>query len=430
MRLLICTLYFPPCVITPANRTFSWARYLPQFGIYPIIITRQWNNAISDEFYMDTPVGNEVYIEKKPGYEVHFLPFRGNYRTRSLTQPKNIFKKITVKIFTAFEFIFRYWITGLLPYANMFKYTQEYVKNNKVDKILISGKPFLLFKIGYLINKKLKIPWVADYRDGWTTDNYKEAVGPLTNPIHLLNRHFEKKWMATAATFVTVSDHIKNGIQNFTGLNGHTVYNGFYPENNEAAALVKNNVTITFLYSGVVYGKQDYKTAVTIFKKIIDKYKGQIEVKLLFLGSAFANPAFANDPMFKNYEAHIVLMDRVDYQTALRIHGSADVFLMLSHKGKKGIVSSKIFDYLKFYKPVVLFDNDFDVLEEVLINSRLGIIAGDAQVLEQKLENIVKEKLETGIIYVKPDVEYINSFSRENQAKKLAELITGTGFKK
>jgi glycosyltransferase involved in cell wall biosynthesis len=201
------------------------------------------------------------------------------------------------------------------------------------------------------------------------------------------------------------------------------VYNGFYAENNTAAAAVSNTSSITFLYSGVLYNGQDYQTVVTAFKKIIDQYKGQIEVKLLFLGTSFANPAFANNPVFKNYEKNIVLLERVNYQEALKIHQQADAFIMLTHQGKKGIVSSKIFDYIKFNKPVVLFDNDFDVLEEIVTNSGLGIIAGNAQQLQTKLQSIVKEKLATGFIDIKPNTEYINSFSRENQTKKLAGLL-------
>ena len=423
MRVLICTLFFPPCSITPANRMNSWAKYLPKFGIYPIIITRQWEENIKDEFYFEKSVGDKVYVEKHDGYEVHFLPFEGNYRTCSLAQPKSIFKKALVKIFTAAEFIFRYWFPSILPYGNLFTYAVNYAQNNKVDKVLISGKPFMLFKIGYILQKKLNIPWVADYRDGWTTDNYPEAVGPLTKPVHVLNRYFEKKWMAGAESFITVSDHIRKGIQNYTGVKGEVVYNGFYAEGSAAAPEAVNKNSITFLYSGVLYHGQDYKTAVKVFKNLIDKYQGQIEIKLVFLGTTFGNPSFAADPIFNGYETSIIRMDRVNYQAALKIHETADAFLMLTHQGKKGIVSSKIFDYIKFFKPVVLFYNDHDVLDEILTRSGLGVIADTAAMLEEKLELLIQQKSATGVLPVIPQKNYINSFSRENQAKKLAEWV-------
>lgn len=423
MRLLICTLYFPPCSFTPANRSFSWAKYLNRFGIYPIIITRQWASEINNNNYFEKATGTKVLIEKQRDYEVHYVPFPGNYRTKKLVKNPALASSLFVKFFIAIELLLRYFFTSLLPYGNLFTYAIAYIKNNKVDKILISGSPFMLFKIGYQANKKYNIPWIADYRDGWTTDNYAEEAGFLSKPVHQLNEYFEKKWVASAAGFTTVSEYLKNGIEKYTGTKGFVVYNGFFADNNIPQKAVPDKTSIRFLYSGIVYPKQDYQTPVTVFKKLIDRYKGQIDIKVLFLGTVYANPEFANHIVFNGYEENILLMERVNYEAALKIHETADVFLMLTHKGMKGIVSSKIFDYIKYCRPVILFTNDHDILEEILIKSNIGIIAEDADMLEQQLNDLVQEKLNKGSIQKNPDLEYINSFSRENQAKKLAAII-------
>lgn len=423
MRLVICTLYFPPCTFTPANRTFSWAKYLNRFGIYPVIITRQWSDKKISENYFEEAVGHEVVIEKNENYEVHFLPFSGNARTNSLNKKLNPVTKLTGKVYVAIEMLFRYFFSSLLPYGNLVSYTLNYVSKNKVDKILITGSPFLLFKIGYLAKKKYGIPWIADYRDGWTTENYKELAGVLTKPVHLLNKYFEKKWVSTASCFTTVSEFLKLSIEKYTGIKGHVVYNGFFKEGTIPEQSSRNKNEIIFLYSGIVYDKQDYNTPVTVFKKLIDAYKGKIDIKLIFLGTKYANSKFANDPVFRGYTNNILLMDRVNYGEALKIHETADVFLMLSHQGMKGIVSSKIFDYIKYYRPVVLFTNDHDVLEEILVKSNIGIIADDADKLEQYLHELVQEKAAKGFIPQNANEEYINSFSRENQAALLAGII-------
>ena len=179
MRLLICTLYFPPCSLTPANRTFSWAKYLHQFGIYPVIITRQWPREFSPELYEEKSFGKKVIIEKHADYEVHYLPFTGNFRTRSLQKADTNKQKIPRRIFLLFELLLRNTFHSLLPYSNIFKYVLNYVAENKTDKILISGSPFQLFKIGYLAKKKYNIPWIADYRDGWTGGNHDNAISLL-----------------------------------------------------------------------------------------------------------------------------------------------------------------------------------------------------------------------------------------------------------
>ena len=423
MRLLICTLYFPPCTFTPANRTYSWAKYLNRFGIYPIIITRQWTDKRISENYFEEAVGHEVIIEKNENYEVHFLPFLGNVRTNLFNKKLNPVAKLTVKFYVAIEMLFRYFFSSLLPYGNLISYTLNYISKNKVDKLLITGSPFLLFKIGYLAKKKYGTPWIADYRDGWTTENYKEEAGVLTKPVHLFNRYFEKKWVATASCFTTVSEFLKLSIEKYTEKKGHVIYNGFFNEDKITEYTGNKKSEIIFLYSGIVYEKQDYNTPVTVFKKLIDAYKGQIDIKLIFLGTKYANSKFANDPVFQGYTDNILLMDRVNYQEALTIHEMADAFLMLSHQGMKGIVSSKIFDYIKYYRPVILFTNDHDILEEILIKSNIGIIADNAIKLEQRLNELVQEKLAKGFIEQKPNVEYVNSFSRENQAGLMAEII-------
>ncbi len=423
MRLLICTLYFPPCSFTPANRSFSWAKYLNSFGIYPVVITRQWPAAIKNDSYFEQAVGNEVIIEKHKNYEVHYVPFLGNYRTKQVEKNAKASSSLVLKFFVAIEFIFRYFFTSLLPYGNLFTYALKYLKNNKVDKILISGSPFMLFKIGYEARKKFNIPWIADYRDGWTTDNYAEEVGILTKPVHVLNKYFEKKWTGSASAFTTVSEFLKTGIEKYTGVKGFVVYNGFFAEENIPRPLVADKTKITFLYSGIVYTKQDYRTPVEVFKKLIDKYSSKIDIKLIFLGTVYANPEFANDGIFNDDKDNILLMDRVNYAEALKIHESADAFLMLTHKGMKGIVSSKIFDYIKYCRPVILFTNDHDVLQEILMRSNIGIIAEDAEKLEQQLNSLIEEKINKGFMQLNPDVKYINSFSRENQAKYLAGII-------
>ncbi|MBK9484347.1 MAG: hypothetical protein IPO01_03785 [Chitinophagaceae bacterium] len=89
----------------------------------------------------------------------------------------------------------------------------------------------------------------------------------------------------------------------------------------------------------------------------------------------------------------------------------------------KGIVSSKVFDYIKYCRPVILFTNDHDVLEEILVRSNIGIIAEDAEKLEHQLNDLIKEKISKGFIEQNPDREYIALFSRENQARHLATII-------
>ena len=47
-KLLIISYFYPPANFVGAQRTAAWAKYLHEYGYYPIIITRQWNEGQTD----------------------------------------------------------------------------------------------------------------------------------------------------------------------------------------------------------------------------------------------------------------------------------------------------------------------------------------------------------------------------------------------
>ncbi|MBL0055597.1 MAG: hypothetical protein IPP31_05270 [Chitinophagaceae bacterium] len=409
--------------MTPANRTYSWARYLHQFGIYSVIITRQWPAAFTGELYEIQSVGKELIIEKHNGYEVHYLPFRGNYLTRSFEKHGPDKQKTPRRIFLLLELFFKNTFRALLPYSNLYAYCLDYIRDHPVDKMLISGSPFQLFRIGFLAKRKYHVPWIADYRDGWTSGNHDQPKGILGKLERPSNVYHEKRWLRTADQFITVSPYLEACLSKTTGIRGKAIYNGFFNEGDPLPEKAVNKEEVTFLYSGSMYPAQDYRTLVDVFKKLIDTYRDKITVRLIFLGTRYKNDPFRQDPVFDGYREHFVLKDRVAYPEALRAHADADAFIMLAYQGAKGIPSSKIFDYIRFQKPVLLYPNDHDILESILTRSGLGLIADNAAGIEEKLDRLIREKLETGRIKAQPDKAYIETFSRENQVRVLAEFI-------
>jgi hypothetical protein len=422
LTVFIVSYIFPPCTLTPANRIHSWAKYLGQHNIYPIIITRHWTDNVAEENYTLNKVDLPFKIERNELYEVHRLPYIGNYRTNHFGGKKNIFEKFVYNFEAAKEALLKYFNSNFLPYANLFAYTEQLAKTSKPDLLLITGNPFPLFKLGFKLKRQLQLKWIADYRDGWTTIGYKENKGPLTNIVYWLDTIFEKKWVSTANHFLTVSDSLKIGIEALTKTQGTVIFNGFFNDITLAPESVSEN-EITFLYSGAMYEKQDYRGLITIFKKIRQRYTNKIKIKFIFLGTTFLNDAFKNDIIFNNTQTFIELKDRVDYLTSLKIHNQADVFVMLSHAGMKGQTSSKIFDYLKFKKTILLYKNDNDVLEDILTKSKLGKIANNDEELEQIFVTLIEEKIINNAIQITSDDRYINSFSREEQAGLLAKVI-------
>ncbi|MFT7589484.1 MAG: hypothetical protein ACI959_001702, partial [Limisphaerales bacterium] len=49
---------------------------------------------------------------------------------------------------------------------------RKYIKENKVDAIITTGPPHSAHLVGIELQKEFKLPWIADFRDPWTTVYY------------------------------------------------------------------------------------------------------------------------------------------------------------------------------------------------------------------------------------------------------------------
>lgn len=419
-KVLIVSYYFPPCSLTAANRVNSWALYFKKFGLYPVIVTRHWNAEIKSKHYTYDVSPQAYSVETNDLFEVHRLPFFANKRTRNLGRKKNWLQRLFYMYLATQEALLRNVFPQLLPYGNMFSFAKKIARNNKVNAVLVSGGPFQLFKIGHDISKKLNIPWFADYRDGWTCLSYKEDKGPLTDTVRIVDQYFERKWLKNSSLFFTVSGSLKDAISDLIQISGHIIYNGFYEKTKTELERHFWHEKFTLLYSGSLYPNQNYRTLVKVVKELHLEFP---ELHLIFLGSNYNNDAFENDKVFDETSSFIEKINRVDYATSLTYHASADVFLMIGHEGFVGLASSKIFDYLKFERPIVFFKNDKDIIEHILQKTGLGVIADTESELLEKIKTLLLQKRSGFSLKQKVNQNEINFYSRENQAKEMVKVI-------
>lgn len=427
-KVLILSYFFPPCNLTASQRAYGWALYLKRFGYYPVIITRNWDYPINNSLDLVKSSGKEIKIEKFDSYEVHYLPYQANLRDRLLRKTKKSwFIRLLGKSLTFLELLTQNFITRILPYSSLYRYSNHILSTNKDFKaILITGKPFTLFHFGTLLSKKNNVPWIADYRDDWTTCEITNKKSIIDKLLHFLEQKSEKKWLATASGFTTISEHYKNKIQAFIGINGHVIYNGFFENDFENITLDSSeNNDFTIIYNGTLYPTQPVEKFLNVFKNWIDKNEIKQGVKLKFVGLAFDTVQSNRvKKAFKGYEKFLEITARINRPEVLRQQKQAQILLMLSHNNIKGIPSSKIYEYLAIEKPILVFPSDFDVLEEIVCSYNLGKIANTNEELKAYLNisysNFIQNR--------KPEVadkKYINTFNRIHQTKVLADIING-----
>lgn len=169
-KLLIIAYDYPPYVSVGGLRPHSWFKYFNQFGVYPIIVTRQWDNKYQNSLdYIAPSQTNEVVEEVFDNGTIIRTPYKPNLANRLLLKHGNNRFRVIRKLVSAYYEIMQYMLF-VGPKAGLYHAAKTYLKNNKVDCIIATAEPFILFKYAAVLGKEFNTPWIADYRDPWSSN--------------------------------------------------------------------------------------------------------------------------------------------------------------------------------------------------------------------------------------------------------------------
>jgi len=424
-KILIVSYFFPPGNFAGSYRIYSWAKYLHMFGYYPIIITRNWEQNISNYKDLAKISPSKVIHEKADGYEVYYMPYYGNFRDKLYTRYKDDSFVLLRKILTFFELILQNFTNRVIPFRNIYAQAKSVIEKEKdIQLIIVSCSPFILFKFGYLLNKKYKIKWLADYRDEWNSSQLKNK---LTIPQYLIKKlesYSEKRWISNSECFLSVSDFWKHIISNFVSKQGYVVMNGYDEDDYMSLNPPSYNKDFIIVYNGTLYYTQPIEIFLDGLKKTIDKYANTVNIKIYFPGITIDVKQSDNvKNIMQNYHQHIIITDRIKKEEVIALQSQAHALLMIAHSGIKGTYSSKIFEYLACKKPIILCPSDNDVLENIIIETNAGYICNSSSEVEKLLDRLIYEYINKKTIAINSNIEAINAYTRKRQTAKLAEIM-------
>jgi peptidoglycan/xylan/chitin deacetylase (PgdA/CDA1 family)/glycosyltransferase involved in cell wall biosynthesis len=416
-KILIISYFFPPANFAGSYRIHSWAEHLYKYGYYPVIVTRKYDSAVSNFIDLSKPTTKGILHEKHEHYEVYYLPYKGNLKDKLLIRfgdNKLVFLR---KILSFTELVLQNFFLSAVPYNNLYSFSKSLIKDNDFNMMISSGKPYILFKLCKILSTKYDIPWIADYRDPWSTHTWFLKRGILST----LDNYFEKRWVGTASAITSCSQLWTDDISSFVKRPGYVIYNGY--ENYDDDNIGLRNDTFTLIHNGTLYNWQEIELFAQAFKKFIDS-GDPYEVKILFLGISIENKqAERIKKIFENYTEYIELTERLSKEEIVRMMKASSLLLLFGHKDLKGWYPIKIFDYLSVQKPILLCPSDNDVLQEMINATHSGYVLNDIG----KIVNLLKElyvKWENGIpLRINSDKGNIVKYSRENQANNLAKVF-------
>jgi len=420
-KVLILSYFFPPCNLTAAQRIQGWANYLKAYDYEPIVITRNWDIQINQPEDVLKSTGTEVKHEKNDRYEAYYLPYKASFRDRLFTKyAGSPIQKIS-RIFTFTDLIFENFFVKSIPHANLYDFARKYLKEHpEVKNVIISGNPFNQFYFGYLLEKEFDIKWIADYRDDWNTTEIEGAKKGVNSIIQKLQQRSEKKWVQSAQIITSVSPYYVQKIATFVDKPGETILNGF--EVNDKHVVTPSTDQFVITYNGSLYPTQPIEPILDAIHKLIKE--GFTEIELRFPGLAFNTEQFERvKKATQAFSNHVFITKRIPKKEVLAIQRKSDLLVMISHSNTKGIPSSKLYEYVGLQKPILLYPNDQDIIEETLLDTGLGIICTTETDIYDQLKSLIESKRNGNSTKTLAAPDKINFYSRKIQTKKLAGLL-------
>lgn len=421
-KILILTYFFPPSNFAGSYRVASFAKYLHKYGYYPIVVTRQAPENAGTFREMAKDCGKDIIHEKHEGYEVYYLPYKGNLRDKIYAKygdDKFVFLR---KVLSFFELFFQGFTVRAIPYNNIYYFAKRYIKRNKdIDLVLCSGKPYQLFLFAHLLNKKFGVKWVADYRDEWNS-------WMVFNNIKLSLKHkflyyyevlLEKKWTSNASLITTVSDVWADHLSKFLMKQTKVVMNGY--DNELVQSVIKKTKdiqenTLVLTHLGSFYENQPVEMFFNTITKLV---KSGYKIKCYLPGATFET--FDKDRLNKCIEGNetiFIVMPRIKQREAYEMLYNADALIMIGYQNFKGVLSSKVIEYLPWFKPILLAPSDSGVIEELLLPYSKTIICNTADKLKKEIINLFNNQYKH--LEVLSDKKYVVHFSREMQVQNMA----------
>ncbi|MAJ05750.1 MAG: hypothetical protein CL827_02665 [Crocinitomicaceae bacterium] len=428
-KVLILAWDFPPYTAIGGARPFSWYKHFKENGLEPIVVTRHWDadNNYKDAYIKSSLIKTKSIITNNYGIIIK-VPYTSSFRDRLIINYGYNRFSLFRKFLSFSQFILSFPFFCFDNKKKIFTAAKAFLKNHEVDLILATGEPFILHKYAYLLSKKHNIPYVLDYRDGWTTrdDNLElSGIKKILNNFYF--RSFERKYLSKAKFVITSNPFEQPKLKSiFPGTILKNVFNGYVEDEIKCGKKIKQlSDTFRIGYAGTIYSFNRVEDYLEGMRKFILKYP-KAKFKLMLLG-------IENQPVqlkrIKEFDPlllpFIESSPRMNKKDLINWFCKCNSLLVFTNPKIK-LLPSKIYEYLPLKRKVLVSVNDKADLKMIMDVTNAGYNCNNSNEIYYALKEMYLEFIKKGV--VSSSVKNYKQFSRKNQAKKLADFIHRYNF--
>lgn len=422
-KVLIITYYWPPAGGPGVQRWLKFVKYLPDFDIEPIVyIPENASYPIIDE---------ELCNEVNPEVEVLTQPIKEPYKIARLFSKKST-QNISSGIIPderkqSLSEQLLLFIRGnfFIPDARIgwvkpsVEYLSEYIKINPIDIIITTGPPHSLHLIGKQLKEQFNIPWIADFRDPWTTIGYHKKL-KLTTSAAQKHKKLEKEVLNKADRILVTSPSTKKDFEQITQQPIDVITNGYDIEHIEKKPLDKK---FTIAHIGSLLSDRNprvlWKALAELIKNNPD-FKQDFELKL----AGKVSTQILNTLEEFKLSPYVNNMGYISHQQAITEQRTSQVLLLLEIDSEetRAIIPGKLFEYMAAERPILAIGPEKSDAEALIKQTNTGqyFCYDEKDRIAECIEKMYQQYSENKLKSYGIGLQY---FSRKKLTQKLAEII-------
>lgn len=422
-KLLIITYYFPPAGGPGVQRWLKFVKYLPEFGVQPIVyVPENPTYPIVDEGLVKEVSDQVIVIKNKIIEPYQLASFFSKNKTKKIAS--GIFPNKKKQSFLDKVFL---WVRGnlFIPDARVLwvkpsvSFLEKYIVENNIDTIVTSGPPHSLHLIGLELKQKLDIKWFADFRDPWTTIGYHKSLR-LSSYAAKKHKKFESQVLNTADTILVTSKTTKAEFQEITSKPIEVITNGYDVENVEKQTL---DTKFTLAHIGSFLSERNplflWECLVELLQEI-PEFKQHLEIKLI---GAVSQEVLDTITKYK-LDNYLNYLGYVSHTEAIAHQKKSQVLLLIeiNSEDTKSIIPGKLFEYMVSNRPIIAIGPKGSDFSDIITQTNTGVFFDYSE--KMKLKSVILDfynqflegKLQANGVG-------LQQYSRKNLTKQLAQLI-------
>lgn len=422
-KLLIITYYWPPAGGPGVQRWLKFVKYLPDFGIQPIVyIPENPTYPIVDKKLVKDVSENAIILKQKIFEPYQLASFLSKNKTKKISS--GIIPNQKKQSFLDKTFL---WIRGnlFIPDARVFwvkpsvAYLEKYIREHNIDTVVTSGPPHSLHLIGLELKEKLNVKWFADFRDPWTTIGYHKSLR-LSDYAAKKHKALEHQVLNTADTIIVTSKTTKTEFQAITNKPIAVITNGYDTENVDKQTL---DSKFSLAHIGSFLSERNplilWESLVELINEV-PNFGSNLEIKLI---GAVSQEVLETISQF-GLNPYLNNLGYVSHTEAIAHQRKSQVLLLIeiNSEDTKSIIPGKLFEYMVSGRPIIAIgpkDSDF---AEIITTTNTGVFFEYSE--KMKLKSVILDfynqflggKLQSNGVG-------LQHYSRKNLTKELAQLI-------